>query len=79
MSWKLKVQVQRRGDRRPRWIELGPMSYFRARDEGLAHARAGRNARLVDPDGREGPLIMPPPASPAKPGALQLDLFSRTP
>lgn len=73
MSWHLKVQYRTR--RGLRWVQFGPMTYFQARDEGRRRVREGHNARLVDPDGREGPLIMLPSTSPPRtPGQLELQL-----
>ncbi len=79
MSWHVRVQYWTRRDR-ARWLDFGPMPYARAVAEGRRHVASGRNARLVDPDGHEGPLITLPPApSPATTrksgGELQLPLF----
>ena len=93
MNWFVRVQfwgtrrhvvagATRATARVPKWLDFGPMSYSRAAAEGRRHVCEGRNARLVDPDGKEGPLItLPPatsPASPDKSGAqLELGLFSK--
>lgn len=76
-GWGVRVQYWTRRER-ARWLDFGPMSFTRATAEGRRHVREGRNARLVDPDGTEGPLITLPATSPAAPGnsgALQLNLF----
>jgi hypothetical protein len=59
---------------RSRWLDFGPMTYARALDEGRRHVREGRNARLVDPDGIEGPLITLPATSPATPPEKRVQL-----
>jgi hypothetical protein len=78
-GWLVRVQYWTQRER-ARWLDFGPMPYSRAAGEGRRHVLDGRNARLVDPDGKEGPLIRVSPDSagnPRKRETLQLNLFSR--
>lgn len=54
-GWKVRVQyISKRG---PSHLEFGPMSWTKAVAEGERHAREGRSARLIDPDGKMSPVV----------------------